>query len=96
MGPGGEPPTGADYVVTGVVAPDCTGEYVEDGTYGGKPKYRRLDSAWWIWWWAAMGFWMISSTPAAHDPEWYRISSIITGTYEPGTGSIGIATVAAA
>jgi len=84
----------ADYVVTGEITPDATGEYVEDGTYGGGPCYRRADSAYWIWKWLG-ALWVLSSGKGVFGTWWQRaFASGLIGDYEPWGGAIGTATVA--
>lgn len=91
------PPPEYDLIVTGDPTPDCTGNYLEDGTHLGKPAYRRADSAWWIWH-AGFESHAISFEPGNFDGPnyWFQPGAGPAGDYAPGPGHVGIAHVAPA
>jgi len=91
--PPAPPPPPPDYIVTGTLTPDATGDYFQDGTYEGQPCYRRTDSAFWIWYWSYRHWWYISTSPATTVPRWGRTHSNILGSYNPVPPYTGIATV---
>lgn len=91
--PPAAPPPPCDYVVTGDITPDATGDYFQDGTYEGQPCYRRSDSAFWIWFWSYRAWWYISTTPGTTIPRWGRMFPTIAGDYNPVSPYTGIAYV---
>ena len=90
------PPPEPDYIVTGTLNPDATGNYFEDGTHDGKPTYRRTDSAFWIWYHQPAVSWIITTTVGPVDPDGWFHNISIEGTYTPFGAATGIATVTAA
>jgi len=92
----GEPPPAADYIVTGTLTPDATGNYLEDGTYNGRPAYRRADSQFWIWWSPATLWWFLSPAKGDDSTCWIRWFDTVEGDYWPMSNATGIPTVTAA
>lgn len=94
MGPGGEAPPTADYVVTGTLTPDATGNYFETGTYDGQPYYKHEDLDYWIWWYDP-SMWIISDVLGGESGfYWYKTAQPITGYYTAGGTATGTATIA--
>lgn len=93
-GPGGEPPGPPyDYELTGALTPDATGDYYEDGVHLGFPKYRREDSAYWIWRFPPANVWIISIFPESPGGSWRRYQPDVLGAYDPWAPFLGVATV---
>jgi len=90
------PPPPPDYVVTGTLTPDATGEYFHDGEHNDHPLYRRADSAFWIYWCSLAHWWRIADHVDAITDKWMKIGSGITGPYLPYGAVTGTATVSAA
>ena len=86
-----------DLIVTGSIVPDATGNYFEDGTYGGKAAYRNADSSFWIWWSTSFNYWFLTNAKGDKTNWWIRdtVGDPVTGTYQNAPGAQGIATVAA-
>lgn len=83
-----------DYVVSGVLTPDVTGDYFEDGYYGTPHKYKHKFLVSYIWFYVTGSKWIIS--PIFGNPfhmSWASDTSVITGTYRPLVGAVGMATV---
>jgi hypothetical protein len=90
--PVGSPPM-TSYDVTGTLSPDETGNFVQEGTYGGQNYYRHLTKDWYLWW-NELGAWMISHVMGeAGTSYWYRESETIEGEYTPQGSATGVATV---
>ncbi len=97
--PPAPPPAEPDFIITGTVTPDCTGEYFYAGDYGGIPSYERQDHAYFLWGTfrpPPMNFLLIISTTLTPptDPWWAKAGSAnFNGDYQPQLGATGIATV---
>jgi hypothetical protein len=82
-----------DIQVTGVITPDYTGYYIENGTYNGYPAYSRLDGGAWIWTFPPGTNWNISSGKGITFPVFYKTDDPSPfGVYDKGIGTSGIAT----
>lgn len=80
--------------VTGTLAPDATGSYVETGTHNGKPYYRREDGSWFIWYEVIV--WNITDTLGQYSSAmWDKDAPDINGDYYPVGTASGTATVSA-
>ncbi len=92
-------PAAPDFIITGTVTPDCTGDYFYAGDYGGMPSYKRQDSAYSLWGTfrpPPIFFLLLISTTLTPptDPWWAKgLSPNFLGNYGPQLGAIGIATV---
>lgn len=88
-----EPPPTHDLEVIGNGNPSPNGDYFEDGVSGGKPCYRREDSAWWIWW--GYGFvWLITDELEVDTrAQFQKVGEPVTGDYLPHMGAAGNPTV---
>ena len=87
------PPPEPDYVVTGEITPDATGDYYEDGTHDGEPKYRREDSAFWIYYTDALGCRVIYATVHDDPPHGFFRYDGFPGDYDGVGDYVGTATV---
>ena len=88
------PPPPPDYVVTGVLTPDATGDYNAAGIHDGLPYYERLDSEFVIWYRSDLEVWFLSEQ--LDDPLnncWGAPDGEIVNDYNPGANVDGIATV---
>ena len=81
-----------DYVVTGDLSPDATGNYYANGDFGSKTAYERADGSYWIYWSVGDNIYFLSTDK---DPNWgwFNDSGNITGSYAPFIGTTGTATV---
>jgi hypothetical protein len=96
------PPPPPDYIVTGTLTPDSTGDYFEAGIHNGKPYYEREDSTWFLWYryisMVEVHLWYISLTLG--DPAgtlWMKQTDTFEpppGSYSPENEATGTATVA--
>ena len=86
-------PVTPDYIVTGELEPDATGEYFEDGLYNGQMSYAREDSSWFIYFFE--NTWIISKAKGSQPDYvwWLRSSPEIAGTYSAEEDATGEATV---
>jgi len=92
-GRAGPPAQPIAYNVTGTLEPDATCNYIEAGINDGKPYYRRLDSAFFIWWSAGFESWTISKNLCEEgEAFWFRMNPEITGVYGAGGAASGIPT----
>lgn len=82
------------YNVTGTLTPDATCNYIATGhELNGKFIFRRIDSAYHIWWGYA-GVWNITVDIAKLGTAyWQRIDPNIIGVYTPMGTALGNATV---
>jgi len=90
-----QPSAGADYNVSGDIAPNAKGNYFVAGMFNEQPYYRRQDSAWFIWWHEFPPFWVISSELAVFGPSYWQKDGPITGSYTPAGTATGTALVSA-
>jgi len=90
------PPPTPDYIVTGELTPDATGNYFEAGVYGGKPYYRRADGTYFIWWSPDEEDWSITRElgDVGVDGFWFS-TTIPSENFAPAWPATGIATVTA-
>ena len=93
--------------VSGMLSPDATGSYSQNGTYNGSPAFERVGGGWWLRYDMAMAgsyYWRIcqGTSVTTATPRWN--GPIVTtypgvrpdpGSYTPVSGASGIATVAA-
>ncbi|MFA5163817.1 MAG: hypothetical protein WC441_04870 [Patescibacteria group bacterium] len=85
-----------DYVVTGSLTPDATGNYYYTGIVNGKPYYRRGIDSWFIWRSEVNNTWWITTTLASISGyRWTRVNTEIVGSYVAEGGATGTATVTA-
>lgn len=96
--PGGTapPPPAADYIVSGALTPNATGDYFQDGMVNDKPAYRRADSQYWIWWFLEHESWLLSLSPYELDFYWERNEPDPAGEYPNNYETTGVALVTAA
>ena len=84
-----------DLFVTGALTPDVTGTYSKWGNWQGTQYWKQDGGAWYIWW-DGIAFWYISdAVDEAGSIYWSMDGSILNpaGTYDPGAGALGTATV---
>lgn len=98
------PPTPPpDYICTGSISPDATGNYYDAGTYGLYHYYTTSDGAWFLWAQRSLpwdpGMWYISTAIAStSNPAWHGHGILgldPSGIYYPHAGASGNATIAA-
>jgi len=75
--------------VTGDPVPDCTGEYVEAGTWSGRPYYNRVAGTYIIWWYPAGTGWWLSNAKGAPTYGWFILDGSMLGTYTPVAPAAG-------
>lgn len=79
-----------DYIVewdTVSGTPDGTGDYYEDGTFNSRPKYRRGDGAYWLYYNNSWSRWIINS--ALTDAPWLTGLWWYTATPMENTPNLG-------
>lgn len=76
------------------MTPDGTGKYLQTGTYGGKPYYRREDGAYFIWWKAPADWFISVGIEDVAAGSWKLTDPDVDGVYDPIAEYLGIATVA--
>lgn len=69
--------------VTGDPNPDCTGDYVEGGTYEGYPYYGRVDGNYFIWRKPADAAWKITQWVGGWGSLYWHREQNVLGTYTP-------------
>ena len=85
----------ADFIVSGIQDPDCTGNYSQNGTYQGEPAYEREDGDFWLYWDDFDSFWYIGEEKEEYPSTgWYKSGSI-EGTYQSAGIPFGDAIVSA-
>lgn len=97
------PPPPPDYIVTGTLTPDVTGDYNEAGVYNDAAYYSNATENWFIWDYRPAGglegLWVITQTVASlTGPFWsiqVRNPGDPTGTYTAHAPANGTAYVAA-
>jgi hypothetical protein len=77
--------------VCGDIDPDATGEYTQNGTYDGKPAYKRNAGTYWIWGSGTVDYY-ISTTKGAQSSRYWH-NDILLGDYDPFGTYTGTATV---
>jgi len=90
-----------DYEVTGAIAPDATGDYLEYGTHEGQTTYEREDAQWYIWFQIVLPgvIWKWNISAAVNDLSgvyWNYYCGPVDpppGDYGARNGANGIATV---
>lgn len=82
-----------DAIVTGDMAPDCTGKYLLAGTHNDKDYYERSDSAYLIWWDGSTHWYISDTLDVIVGGAWERTAPNIEGNYIDIFGPVGIATV---
>lgn len=89
------PPPPYDYLVSGTLNPDATGEYSDAGIHNGQPYYARDPNTYFLWWWPADSWWVISTAldNVGRPGCWH--SAAILGIYTPAWSYTGDATVTA-
>lgn len=81
------------YEVTGVLNPDATGTYEDDGEHAGKRSYELAGNGWFLWW-DGIDTWYISMELGVKGAGyWSHADPNIEGDYEPKFEADGIATV---
>ena len=97
----------AGVSVTGIISPDATGTYAQNGTYNSSPAYERVGGGWWLrydMYMPGMYYWRIcqGTTVSSATPLWNGSSTTSfpgttpnAGTYTPMPGAAGAATVSA-
>ncbi len=91
-----------DFIVTGTITPDATGNYFDAGVMNGQPYYSRDDLAYHIWYHFQMPpglhFWEIDTVLGGTGPaRWYKATGPFesaAGPYLPAGTATGTATVA--
>lgn len=81
---------------SGVLAPDATGHYHEQGTYGGYAAYRRHPGPYWLLYNDTLHRWYVrdgQGNPGAD--EWLSDADAIETDYDPQGASTGTGTMAA-
>src|SRR3990167_4472838 len=76
-----------DYIITGTITPDMTGNYTNAGTWGGSNYYTVAGSKF-LSWYSVASRWEIGETlaPVAPEAHWRRTGTI-TGTYTAASGA---------
>ena len=84
-------------IVSGFLTPNWTGTYDVAGVYNGYSYYKLYGVNQYISWGGAGVGWVISDTLGTQNPPWWGPGTgglgNPTGTYPPGTGATGTATV---
>lgn len=89
------PPPTPDYIVTGIIVPDATGDYFLSGQLNGK-NYYALNSSFFLYWQPIAGSWILSSVLGSHAGfYWSKLSDPVEGNYTPGGTAVGTAIVSA-
>lgn len=85
----------ADIIVTGTLVPDATGAFNEDGDYNGEMSYKRLDSAYYIWYDDGMAQYTMSTGKGIIEGAvWVSATGLLNGSYMPDSEAAeGTATV---
>jgi len=71
----------ANYTVTGDGDPSPNGDYTENGTYGGYPKYTHADGTYELWQDGALTF-VISTAAGTISPDYWSRATPIAGSYD--------------
>jgi len=85
------------YHVTGTLAPDITGDFIEMGLVDWHKFLCRTDKGYYLWFDDEHNIWTLTRpvptcAPVAH---WERVSEQMLGDYQPKQHASGIATLAA-
>jgi hypothetical protein len=93
--------------VSGMLSPDATGSYSQNGTYNGSPAFERVGGGWWLrydmamagsyYWRICQGTSVTTATPRWNGPTVTTYPGVRPdpGSYTPVSGATGIATVTA-
>lgn len=102
--PAPAPPPDPDFIVSGTLTPDATGNYFAAGIYEGETYYEREDSAFVLWFQyvdpGPFWIWNISQVLGVELPLWWTkidfAPALPPGDYVPEGTATGTATVSAA
>ena len=87
------PPPPPDYLVTGTLNPNVSGQYFFWTSFGGKPAYLKLPPVGFLWYNSLISRYTISLAPGFSTWCWIRTAPGILGDYAPTAGYTGTATV---
>ena len=101
----GRPAESAAVQVTGILSPDATGSYNQNGTYNGSPAFERVGGGWWLrydygvagtyYWRICQGTSAMTATARWSGPLSTTYPGVVPdqGSYTPMSGATGTATV---
>lgn len=86
------PPVFGEGAMGGVIVPDVTGRYAEDGLYMGKMSYVWEEGGWWVWYHMfAHGWFLSNARGSTNDPYWWKAGDPgPDGAYLPMLSAVGI------